>query len=252
MLTKDQLNHYARLFQVHQSVVMREYLQLVFLNEFYSLSLAGRVYFKGGTAIRLIYKGSRFSEDLDFTVEDGLVDFQPKLEKALKTLAKVLGFEFKQMQSLAGLRYRLKFETHLAAPVFIRLDFSFREPVFEPKFKLLVSRYPLVATSLVATLSLDELMAEKTRAILGRSKLRDFYDFWLLSQLGARFRLDLVNQKLVLDKRRFKEVEFRARLKQFSFEHFKKDLGPFLPLNQRQNLKGVYHTISQFYKEFSF
>ena len=43
-----------------------ELLQLILLDNLYAQSGSERVIFQGGTAIRWIYNGSRFSEDLDF------------------------------------------------------------------------------------------------------------------------------------------------------------------------------------------
>lgn len=45
----------------------REYFQHLFLSYFYRQEQTDKMYFKGGTALRFLYKSPRFSEDLDFS-----------------------------------------------------------------------------------------------------------------------------------------------------------------------------------------
>jgi predicted nucleotidyltransferase component of viral defense system len=44
--------------------------------------------------------------------------------------------------------------------------------------------------------SLVELLAEKTRAILTRSKGRDYFDFWYLLSKGIPLREDYIREKM--------------------------------------------------------
>jgi Nucleotidyl transferase AbiEii toxin, Type IV TA system len=46
-----------------------ELLQVLMLDTLYSLSGSYQAVFQGGTALRWIYGGSRFSEDLDFVTD---------------------------------------------------------------------------------------------------------------------------------------------------------------------------------------
>lgn len=48
--------------------VLREYLQIIILKEMVRLSEGKKLYFTGGTYLRLIHRTKRFSEDLDFNV----------------------------------------------------------------------------------------------------------------------------------------------------------------------------------------
>ena len=69
MITVEMLEKLARQYQtgVFPNIV-REYFQHVFLGELYKLGEAGKMLFKGGTALRIIYGSPRFSEDLDFSL----------------------------------------------------------------------------------------------------------------------------------------------------------------------------------------
>jgi predicted nucleotidyltransferase component of viral defense system len=46
-----------------------ELLQLILLDNLYAQSGSDRIIFQGGTALRWIYGGMRFSEDLDFVTD---------------------------------------------------------------------------------------------------------------------------------------------------------------------------------------
>lgn len=50
--------------------LIREEVELAFLNRLFASPLSDRLIFKGGTALRLVYASPRFSEDLDFSVTD--------------------------------------------------------------------------------------------------------------------------------------------------------------------------------------
>jgi len=46
--------------------ILREYVQILILKEIYKLELGRKLYFTGGTYLRLVHNLKRFSEDLDF------------------------------------------------------------------------------------------------------------------------------------------------------------------------------------------
>ena len=67
MISKEQFRKLTVKYQTTEWNTAREYLQHIFLSYFYELSQSGGIYFKGGTALKLIYGSPRFSEDLDFS-----------------------------------------------------------------------------------------------------------------------------------------------------------------------------------------
>ena len=72
MLTRTQIQRLAQRQRIGMQVQERDYLQHLLL-----LALTGRsqaLVFKGGTALRLVYRGNRFSEDLDFNLATGAGD----------------------------------------------------------------------------------------------------------------------------------------------------------------------------------
>lgn len=60
------LSFYPPTVQVHRAFVLREYLQCKILEILFESRFAGKFCFLGGTCLRLIHGGQRFSEDLDF------------------------------------------------------------------------------------------------------------------------------------------------------------------------------------------
>ena len=74
MLTKAQIQRIAQRNGVGMQVQERDYVQHLILWLLYSRSQA--LIFKGGTALRLVYGGARYSEDLDFNGPDDVAMLQ--------------------------------------------------------------------------------------------------------------------------------------------------------------------------------
>src|SRR6266498_693453 len=132
MITFDQLQFLTKKSKTNETVVLREYYQLLWLKHLYSFEASKKVFFKGGTAIHLIYQAPRFSEDLDFTVELDDKSFTDLLEKTLKAMRIEAEVTFKERKTITGKRFLITAEPSiLSYKIFINLDFSFREKIFE-------------------------------------------------------------------------------------------------------------------------
>ena len=69
--------------------ILREYLQILILKEMYKLPEGKKLYFTGGTYLRLIHQTKRFSEDLDFNAARmKKKDFEGVLKKIQNNLEK--------------------------------------------------------------------------------------------------------------------------------------------------------------------
>lgn len=69
MLTYESLIEQAKLREMpHTKIrgILREYLQVLILKEIYKIESGRKLYFTGGTYLRLVHNLKRFSEDLDF------------------------------------------------------------------------------------------------------------------------------------------------------------------------------------------
>ena len=251
MLTKEQLQDLSKKKKTNEYVVSREFLQLVFLKELYGNSFSEDIYFKGGTCIRLVYGGSRFSEDLDFTVDMEEEDFKKNVEKFFKQMSSSYPIEFKEKETIAGRTYLATIKTGLLKQeVYIKLDFSFREKPLEPAQEIVKDiDYPIIFKGFVNCLSKDEVFAEKIRAFLNREKARDVYDLWILLELGAKYREELIAKKVSYYDVEYKKEDMLKRIKALSKESFVTELRPFVPTNEREGLGDLFEYICEYLKK---
>lgn len=250
MITLSQLRPFAKQFNTNDSTVFREYLQFLFLNQLYKLSKTKKIIFKGGTAIHLIYKAPRFSEDLDFTVIMSETEFLEVLTKVFSALENEGQISFKERKTLTGKRFLLSATLPDATlRSFINLDFSFREQVFEIENSHLKPEYPILFTSEVSHMSKNEIISEKIRAIMHRQKGRDIYDLWFLLANNAKLDLKLIGEKFKYHNEIYKSGELIKRVENFPRSNFTKDLLPFVQFKERDKLEELFTYIIKFLKQ---
>lgn len=203
MLTKSQIQRIAQRNGVGMQVQERDYLQHLILWLLYSRSQ--ELIFKGGTAMRLVYGGNRYSEDLDFNGSDDT--------SALKTLWSAVIARLEDFGVVAEMRNEwtsavgYSFDVSFQGPLHdgrdrskgkVRVDVNQRPEDVETHRELVTSPYDDVRPFVVTALAMNHLLAEKLRALLMRSKPRDLYDVWLLLRQGVELDLALVERKLAL------------------------------------------------------
>ena len=248
MLTKYQLDKLVKKHKIDKSVILREYIQILVLNKVYSFSKSSKIFFKGGTCIHLIYKGQRFSEDLDFTVNLEEDDFLEFIKIPFKELEKENGFLIKEKKSISGKDFLLSYKNDLVnGDVFIKLDFSFREKILDPKKCIIETDFPVVFKGFINCLSEEEILSEKIRAILTRDKGRDVYDLWYLLSLGNKLNYEFINKKLKFyDLILADNKEIIDKINKLDKKTFVLDLKPFVSINEREKLGDFYEYIKQF------
>lgn len=159
--------------------------------------------FKGGTCIKKIYDPDyRFSEDLDFTC---LRQVEPEairrtIDEAAAWVRQQAGLEIGvarerdlHPRGTGGFRVRLAYEGPLRYPqgIKVHVDFTWQEAFLDVPGALLEIHHPYsdvgrIRGSRVWCYTLQELAAEKMRALIERGHPRDLYDVWqLLTRLGA-------------------------------------------------------------------
>lgn len=249
MITLEQIDHFSQIYKIDESVIAREFLQILFLNELYSKDFSRNLFFKGGTCIRLIYGGKRFSEDLDFTVNMDEDEFSFKLNELFGEISKKYSVRFKEKRTLSGRTSLLTATIQgFKTPLYIKLDFSFRESVLEPDKVILKTDYPIVISNFIFCMSKNEIIAEKVRAIMTRNKLRDLYDLWILQELGGRFDISLINRKLAYYNEEFSANRLIERLNSFNKKEYVTDLRPFVPISDRDKLEDQFEFTVQYVK----
>ena len=251
MLNTNQLKELSKILKISDDVIIREYNQLIFLKELYEEKYSEHILFKGGTAIRLILGGSRFSEDLDFSVSDKIENFDKFIATFFKKLEKLYSFSFKKRKTIAGERYLLTtFSGTHTYKIFINLDFSLREKVLMPAKAIIKTIYPVTFTSFVHYISREEILAEKIRAIMTRNKGRDIYDLWFLLSKNVPIREEFINKKFkYYGTEKFRKIQLIEKINSVNKEKFIIDLRPFVPINEREKLGDLFDYIISFLKQ---
>ncbi len=252
MMTKEQIETLSKYYRIDAFSIQREYLQLIFLSHLYQHKKSGEIYFKGGTALRLLYQSSRFSEDLDFTSEYD----KKTIEKIITDVEKSIQTELPELNisilysGKNGIRYRIKYKKlDFKFPFVIRLDISAGKRFTPVETTPIVSQFPIVNFPIVVHLSQKEIFAEKIRALLGRSKGRDLYDAWYLFEKGV-----ILDQKLIKDKmkeigRVYNKEMLLKKVKNFPDKQMSQDLAQFLPLSQKKVIPMIKTKLSEYFEK---
>lgn len=188
MITQQFITDLATKLQTTEANIAREYCQHLFLSYFYRKPKSEKILFKGGTALRIIFKSPRFSEDLDFSaINEGTItisEINQLIDDVLKDIKKE-GIECKKIlktgtqgETTGGYfaiikMGMLEFESE------IRLQISFRS------LEETISNTTLIQNDFIAsyvTIHLTEslLVSEKIQALLKRRKPRDFFDLYFI------------------------------------------------------------------------
>ena len=86
MLTQRQLQRIAQRHRIGLQAQERDYIQHLFLSVLYGRSQG--LLFKGGTALRVLHRSPRYSEDLDFNSTLDLADTKALFRQAMADLAR--------------------------------------------------------------------------------------------------------------------------------------------------------------------
>lgn len=213
MITKEELREYSRLVGLNLGQAEKDYFQSIILFILYQ-EYGKDLIFKGGTALKKCYGLDRFSEDLDFTCLNKIN--VKKLEDGLKRFN--LEFEMGTKEYENGLKITLR----IKGPLYIEIrhslckfiiDFSFRENVIlKPQIQRIGRFLEEIPAFDVLVMQEREILAEKVRAVLTRTKARDIYDLWFLLEKGIKFDENLVKEKLKYYKQEWDTKEFAKKL----------------------------------------
>lgn len=238
MLTKIEIQKLATSSKIDEYSLLREYFQVLVLKYFYAVSGSENTFFKGGTAIKLIFGSFRFSEDLDFTTNKPKTFIYEILEKSLKAITQSTNSQgvIKEVETLGNnYTFRLRFfGLPIPASIFIKTDFSTRESVLDPVTSVLTTTLPITPLPIIRHLSRKEILAEKIRAIMHRVRGRDAFDLWYLLNIGGNLDWDFVNKKAEYYHETITRDQLNSRLDSFTEKQLHLDLDKFLPQDYRK------------------
>lgn len=235
MILKREIEKIAEQKMVTKTTIDKDWVLGHFVDAVFSISeCRHNLIFKGGTCLRKCYfENYRFSEDLDFTSTDqGFVLDKKLLEKIVKLVTERTGIPL-YVQELKQLKFKDKPTGFSAIVKFWGADHPrnqappspqrwhtsikieiilYEEMIFPPVERQVYHEYSdslSETANAVPCYSLQEILAEKLRALIQRSYTapRDFYDIWYLSQNVPELNwLEIV--KAFRQKMKFKGLEF--------------------------------------------
>ena len=170
MLTKAQIQRIAQRNGIGMQVQERDYVQHLLLWLYYSRSQD--LVYKGGTALRMVYGGNRYSEDLDF---NGPRDVPVLRSSWQEIIARLRDFGItaemrREWESDVGYSFDVSFQ----GPLFdgrdrskgkVRVNVNRRPEEVAARRELVTSEYDDVRPFVVTVLTQEHLLAEKIRAL---------------------------------------------------------------------------------------
>lgn len=237
-----------------------ELLQLILLDNLYAQSGSHRIIFQGGTALRWVYGGMRFSEDLDFVTDLPRSDVEAILAVTVRKTQSACIAQFgpgRSEHSSKGARKQTTKVFFIYYPqsererIAVKLEFETLKPGRQPQLsKFILRDLPLVAgliakgeliipysSSIILAETTEEILSDKVRALYERKYLkgRDIYDiWWLTKQLKVSTSWPKMREKLDMYEVPFipaREADYFQKRESVSAmtEALSRDLIRFLP-----------------------
>jgi predicted nucleotidyltransferase component of viral defense system len=224
----EEIQKLSTKYQTIPLMIAREYCQHNILSSFFNQKNSKNLLFKGGTALRIIYRSPRFSEDLDFTGIKGIdyYEIENILINTLKNLSD-WGFSVKideAKKTSGGYLAKIKFSFYEFKFV-IKMEISFRQLGGEIQKTTTSVSNDYIHTYDIIHLSQEEIINGKISALLSRSKPRDWYDIYFF----------LNNKMLNLEQKKLLP-KISTKLKETKMD-FKKELKEFLPRSHQMIIK---------------
>jgi len=192
MIRSQEIKEKAREYSVPVSTIERDYAQNWLLKYLYRPDII----LKGGTGIKKIYQENyRFSDDLDFSLTHPIKDKDlfTHMNEAVNKAKEEVGINFqinsKFPKTETGFRGKIYFnmiQNATGTPLSIKIDITNydNEIILLPAEKKKVFHsYSDELNAEIEAYSLEEIFAEKIRALIQRTRARDLYDTGMLYDL---------------------------------------------------------------------
>jgi len=217
MINYDKINAIKVKSQTNEQNVRREYFQHLFLFNLYKQDHSDKVFFKGGTALRLVFRSPRYSEDLDFSSKN--VDqniLEGMVENALLEIERSgIETDIKESKITTGGYLAMANFRAWKLDMGLKIEISYRDS--NPTGTLSSVENEYIPTYSITTLKKSTITTEKVTALLTRAKPRDFYDIYFL------LRANLLTSKNKLQLQQINAVLQSTKI------NFDKELKVFLP-----------------------
>lgn len=215
MISQDVQKTLAQKYQTTELNVRREYVEHLFLSYFYQQPQTDKIFFKGGTALKILHNSPRFSQDLDFSTV--LSQIAPIEQALIQTLVEIekegISANLKEAKiTSGGYLARISFQLYNQS-IEILLQISLREG--DKRGELMTVVNDFMPTYTIMVLIREQLVAEKIQALLTRQKPRDFYDLYFILRANLLLPQDKDILFQVLDVLKATNLNFEHELKQF-------------------------------------
>lgn len=217
--------------------ILTEYLQYRVLDKIFKSKYAHKLSFLGGTALRIVFDNTRFSEDLDF---DNFGLSQEEFKEIIDEVAKALTLEGYQIETRnvfkGAFRCYLKFAKILFIngvskneneKLLIQIDTVPHNFPYKPEIRL-INKLD-VFTEIFAT-PLDILFSQKICAAFGRkrTKGRDFYDLIYILGVNKNINYEYLQAKLGISNAKDLKAYILRESEKLDFKALAADVQPLL------------------------
>lgn len=237
MLTLQEIvQQYPESLRLFKRNLLREYLQFKILEIIFASRYASKLSFLGGTALRIVYGNTRFSEDIDFdnfglkmNEFDGLAE-KIKKELRLEGLAveidAVAKGAYRCRVRLPDILFLNELSPHKGEKILIQIDTAAHDFKYKPDKKML-NKFD-VFSEIFVTPS-DILLAQKICAAINRkrAKGRDFYDIVFLLSF-AKPNYDYLRLKLGVENAESLRRKLLEAVTKLDFKELGRDVKLFL------------------------
>lgn len=238
MITLDQiLAQYPEYLRKYKESILKEYLQYKILNSIFNSPYAGKLIFLGGTALRIVYGNTRFSEDLDF-------DNFKLSEKEFTNLSKIIqadltleGLEV-EINTVAKSTYRIKiriskllFNLGLSSmnehKILIQVDTEPQNFEYVPD-KPLLNKFEVFTQ--INAVPKDLLLSQKIYTLVSRKRPmgRDFFDIVFLQGIGAKSNFPYLKKNMGVSSQKELKKYLIEKTAKLDFPALAKDVEPLL------------------------
>jgi hypothetical protein len=262
-----------------------EQLQLLLLDNLYAQSGSEKMVFQGGTALRWVYGGLRFSEDLDFVTHLKGNEIESIMTSAHAKVVYACIAQFGPGSAERQIKASRK-SAHKSMFIFrpdaereriaVRIEFEMLAPGKGPECERYVLReLPQVgalvtggqlilpyASSVILVETPEEVLSDKVRALFERTYLkgRDIYDiWWIVTQMGVKPNWPVTAKKLSMYQTPFvpaRKSDFFLSKAPWDeiMQALDADLARFIPQNlftvyRKESFRGFVQMLKQVNKE---
>jgi predicted nucleotidyltransferase component of viral defense system len=232
----DILRTYPQRLHGFKENILKEYLQYKILDIIYGSSFADRLVFLGGTSIRIVHQGVRFSEDLDFDnlgidekdfdVLAGLIRKELELDGYEVAIKNVFKGAYHCRINFPGLLFEQGMSGLREERILIQIDAEPQRYSYSPE-KFLINSFGIFRY--INTVPPALLLSQKILACLKRKKEkgRDFFDVvFLMGKTAPDYRY--LQEKAGIAGKQEMITALRQRVDHIDMKGLAQDVEPFL------------------------